>query len=374
MRIAYDPQIFFIQKFGGVSRYFVELAKGMKECGEEAAIFAPLGWNSHLEFAKFSVFQASRLAEIYSKLPQRITRGRYLYDFFGVRPEIRARISKWKPDVVHETYYYPKRLGPRGIPTVLTVYDMIHEIMPDHFELSNPTRVHKKKAIANADAIICISHSTARDLHELLGVPYSKISVIHLGCDFPATLNISNAEHSTREKPYLLYVGARSGYKNFAGFIEAFAASESLKSDFDLIAFGGGSFTEDETVTIRDFGLATVVRHVSGDDRVLANLYANAHAFVYPSNYEGFGLPPLEAMAHGCPVISSNTSSMPEVIGEAGCFFDPNSIESITEALIDVSYNDSARSQLIAKGTERVRLFSWQSCAAETLQVYRALL
>jgi glycosyltransferase involved in cell wall biosynthesis len=169
-------------------------------------------------------------------------------------------------------------------------------------------------------------------------------------------------------------VGSRNGHKNFIKLLSSFASSEKLRSDFDLIAFGGGGFNVNETKLIGELGFRTgQVRQMGGDDSMLAMFYRQATAFVYPSFYEGFGLPPLEAMAQGCPVISSNSSSMPEVIGDAGEYFDPNSIEDMAAAIERVAYSKSRRDNLIELGKARLGVFSWNKCATETLRIYKHL-
>ncbi|WP_199104535.1 glycosyltransferase family 1 protein [Aquitalea sp. ASV11] len=128
---------------------------------------------------------------------------------------------------------------------------------------------------------------------------------------------------------------------------------------------------------IRDrkkYGIQDKVIHISGNDNLLQSLYQSAHAFIYPSLYEGFGLPPLEAMANNCPVISSNTSSMPEVIGNAGYYFNPSDINSIDMAINEVVYNSELRDKLIANGMIRLKEFTWEKCAQKTLQVYKHVL
>jgi glycosyltransferase involved in cell wall biosynthesis len=375
MRIAYTPPIFYHQKFGGISRYFVELAKREAAKGNQPGIFAPKDSNHYLKESQLPVIEASYFGSIYGKLPNRLKFGRHPYELLPIRFEIQARIRSWKPDVVHETYYYDKKLGPLKTPTVLTVYDMIHEIFPQAFPASDPTSKVKKKAVANADKIICISHSTARDLQRILDVPAAKISVIHLGWDTFINFEYSSMRpHDVLRKPYFLFVGARTGYKNFCGLLRGFAACTRLRTDFDIVAFGGGVFENKEVEIIRHLGLNGAVHHLSGNDQILGKLYTGAHAFVYPSLYEGFGLPPLEAMAHDCPVIASNTSSMPEVVGNAGRLFDPQIIEEITEALSDVAYSDITRKDMITKGRSRLHTFSWSECASKTEQVYHSLL
>ena len=284
-------------------------------------------------------------------------------------------IERWSPDIFHETYYDRTGVAPKTCPTVVTAYDMIHELFPDDFSRLDKTAVHKRIALSRADHIISISNSTRDDLIRILGIPEHKISVVHLGFErFVSALLPRNCEHIESHRPFLLYVGNRSGYKNFSGFMRGFSISRRLKSDFDVIAFGGGPLSSKENAFISKLGLpAGQVKQIGGDDSLLGELYKGAAALIYPSLYEGFGLPPLEAMAHGCPVISSNTSSMPEVIGDAGVFFDPRSIEQIASAIEDVVYSSEITSALKARGIARLEHFSWHQCAEQTLAVYRSL-
>jgi glycosyltransferase involved in cell wall biosynthesis len=176
-------------------------------------------------------------------------------------------------------------------------------------------------------------------------------------------------------KPFFLHVGMRGAYKNFGNLLSAYASSPMLRRDFDLIAFGSNGFTQRENESIQDLGLTSLqVRHLSGDDALLGHLYREAVAFIYPSLYEGFGIPPLEAMGFGCPVLCGKTSSIPEVVGDAGLYFDPNRVEAIADAMERVALSAELRLDLVARGNERVRQFSWERCAAETLDVYRDLL
>jgi glycosyltransferase involved in cell wall biosynthesis len=299
--------------------------------------------------------------------------GRYspCYDNFHVR----GMISGWKPDIMHETYYQFKGITSDTIPTVVTVHDMIHELYPGMFAKDNPTHLQKQRSIERADHVICISENTRSDLIRILKVPSAKISVVYHGFDPPASRDAaSEAGGSGYPKPYLLYVGHRAGHKNFAALVRAFALSPGISKDYDLVAFGGGPFSPEELNLIADVRLPEgSVRQLGGDDPTLAAHYRGAVAFIYPSIYEGFGLPPLEAMAQGCPVISSNTSSMPEVIGNAAEFFDPLDVESMADSLRKVLYDPSYAADLVQRGHRRLKDFSWQRCARETLDVYRTL-
>jgi glycosyltransferase involved in cell wall biosynthesis len=175
-------------------------------------------------------------------------------------------------------------------------------------------------------------------------------------------------------RPYFLYVGLRQGYKNFAGLLRSIASSSRLKSSFDVIAFGGNPFTSDEQALLTELQFAPEqIKQISGDDLTLTQLYQQASAFVYPSLYEGFGLPPLEAMLHYCPVVSSHASAMPEVLGDAAEFFDPNQIDSIAQALERVAFSNDRRQELITKGVERLKAFTWQACAERHLSLYQSV-
>jgi glycosyltransferase involved in cell wall biosynthesis len=275
---------------------------------------------------------------------------------------------------VHETYYSNVGTAPNNCQTVITVYDMIQELFPNEFEAQENKLKLKRRAIERADHIICISECTKNDLMRLHGTPANKISLVHLGFDQFAKEEGNNVFSHCFDKPFILYVGQRGGYKNFLGLIKSFASSNKLLNDFDIVAFGGGKFTTAELSLIQSLGFAAnQVKQVCGNDDLLGRYYQSAKAFVYPSFYEGFGIPPLEAMAHQCPVISSNKSSMPEVIGIAAEYFDPNVFEDIRLAIENVVYSESRADELRKEGLARLLKFSWKKCTYETLDIYQSL-
>lgn len=283
----------------------------------------------------------------------------------------------YSPDIIHETYYTKEQFKTKHSKRVLTVYDFIHERYPEMFTLGHLTVEAKKSAILRSDHIICISENTRQDLLNFYNVDKDKTSVIHLGADdiFDNTEPCSSTKKIHPKKPYLLYVGSRGAYKNFKGFLKAYAASSKVSTEYDIVCFGGGHFTSEEYSFANHLGISPpALIHYGGSDKILAQLYKEATAFVYPSLYEGFGIPPIEAMASYCPVISSNTSSLPEVIGDAAEYFDPNDTDSIVGALDRVLTSTSRRQELITLGKERQKNFSWKKCADETLAVYRGLL
>ena len=370
-RVIYDSQIFCAQQFGGISRYFASVARELAALpGVRPLILAPFYVNDYV-----------------ARLPRQLVWGR------RIKPG-RARVAAGAlsaalgevvrfaraPDIVHETYYYPQPRAPRRAPVIVSVYDMTYERFPENFRHNDPIPGWKRKSVARADHVICISEHTRRDLLELCDVAPEKVSVTYLGFDSLASLLIDEPAAQVRQRfcgsdrPYLLYVGSRTGCKNFPALIQAFAASTPLRSDFTLLCFGGGAFTPAEQDLIARAGLTERVRWAAGPDAALASCYRHAAAFVYPSLYEGFGIPPLEAMSLDCPVVCSNASSIPEVVGDAAVTFDPADIAGMAAALERVLGSEALRGELIVRGRQRRELFSWARCAAETLGIYRKVL
>ncbi|MEO1940300.1 MAG: glycosyltransferase family 1 protein [Candidatus Thioglobus sp.] len=365
MKIAYDPQIFSGQIYGGVSRYVCEIANRISQHSDVSVkIAAPMYVNAYLENVPKEVLTGFK-----SPFPYEFLR---LYQRASSMLLGDVVLRYMKPDIIHETYYFKYPLGSKCSSRVLTIYDMIHEKFESQFQYEDKTAKHKAAAAARADHIICISEATKIDVMDILGIKPEKITVIHLGFDLMTSPH-SFVGHAGRD--YLLYVGTRGGYKNFLPMLEAYASSETLRSKYDLICFGGGAFNADELKTIDTLNLNPKnVIQLSGDDALLANHYKNASAFVFPSLYEGFGIPPLEAMSYGCPVVCSNTSSIPEVVGDAGQYFDPYDKKSMQEAIVMVINSSELRNSLIVKGYLRLKEFSWDKCANATLNVYKSLL
>lgn len=369
MKIIFDHQVFTQQSYGGISRYFVRLMQGLIALGHQTDVIAPIHRNRYLKDLPPERVHGVELERFPPKT------GRLMM-------VVNDQLSKLKmcemfPDVFHETYYGAQSLCPSAKGRVITVYDMIHEKYTANFSTKDPAIRYKRLAVDRADHVICISHSTKNDLCSLFDVPEHKVSVVHLGFEkFEQWINASQTLSTAKQqRPFLLYVGSRGGYKNFARMLKAVACRPALQGAFDVVAFGGGVFNSAELNLIDTLGFAPqAVRQVGGGDEVLGSLYADAAAFVYPSVYEGFGLPPLEAMAHNCPVITSNSSSMPEVVGNAGEYFDPLDIEAQSDAICRVVFDAQRRSKLIELGRQRLPLFSWDRCALETQAVYQQVL
>jgi glycosyltransferase involved in cell wall biosynthesis len=371
LRVMFDPQIFCHQRFGGISRYICNIALEMhRMAGVTPQIVAPFHFNEYLDALPRSMVRGRRVRWL-----EGFTALAYGLSVFPGKVAARS----FKPDVMHNTYYFPVK-PPSGARGILTVYDMIHEKYPKYFAASPFITRIKAASVAAADHVICISESTRRDLLATYDVPEERVSVTHLGFDPLGSMLTGEPSSDFKlrvlgaDAPYLLYVGSRVNYKNFRGLLDAYAASASLRANFFLLCFGGGDFTGAERAAIYIAGVEGRVRFLGGSDAVLAACYAQASLFVCPSFYEGFGIPVLEAMSLDCPVACSNSSSLPEVVGNAAKLFDPADRDSIRSALESVLGSPSAATTLKERGRIRRQLFSWRSCAENTVDIYRRVL
>jgi glycosyltransferase involved in cell wall biosynthesis len=251
---------------------------------------------------------------------------------------------------------------------------LIYEILGDELPETTLLKSQRQKDLSIADVVICVSENTKRDLLKYYEVDENKIHVVHHGYNaLEVTANSRlNWKKRVRGK-YLLYVGKRGSYKNFITLALAWKNSCFLNRGVSLVCFGGGPFTQEESDEYKKKRVdLNEVIHVSGDDGTLASLYEQAEIFVYPSKYEGFGFPPLEAMSRKCPVVCSNTSCIPEVVGDAGLYFDPGSHEDLGATLEKLFESEPLRKALIEKGSRRLSAFTWKKCALNTVRAYAA--
>ena len=262
---------------------------------------------------------------------------------------------------------------PRSAKRVLTVHDMIHEKFADNFSQRDKIQQIKAHAVRRADHVICVSENTRRDLITILGVPEEKTSVVCLGSSL--AMQKGAAKPAGGGKPFILYVGFRERYKNFDRLLRAYGHSPFLKNKFSIICFGGGGFSASELSLAESLHISQDnILQVSGTDDILAGLCGSAAVFVYPSLYEGFGIPPLEAMSFGCPVVSANGSSLPEVVGDAAELFNPADEVEMRAAIERVVSTPERARFLVDRGYERIKQFSWEKCAWDTLNIYKKLL
>jgi len=367
MRVLYDHQIFDSQLFGGISRYYVELLRHLRATpGTSASLGAAFSNNAYLP-------------ELAPPRPRRffpgvraLRKGGHL-GWLNRRASL-AALRRGDFDLFHPTYYEPWFLPHlEGRPYVVTVYDMVHERSPELFAADDPTSGWKATLIRGAARVIAISENTRGDLVRLLGVAPERVSVVHLAA---APLGQPGAPRPAGlPARYLLFVGQRGAYKNFLPWLEAVAPLLAADRALGVVCAGGRPFHAAERATLVRLRVEGQVQHRPAvDDATLGALYQHATAFAFPSRYEGFGLPLLEAFLAGCPVVASGVSSLPEVGGDAAAWFDPVDQVSMREVTAGVLGDAGLRRGLAERGALRARAFSWARTAAETLTCYEAAL
>lgn len=285
---------------------------------------------------------------------------------------IARRMKRFRPHLLHSLKTH---LNPwKSCPAIITIHDLIFLRRPEFYPAS--WKMYWKPMVMTAarlaTAVIADSHNTAADVRDLLGVPGEKIHVVHLGA--PDVAPAAATERPPHPSPYYLYVGNITVRKNVDGLVRAFdLCKQRFHIPHDLIVVGNLDWKGREILdgAARCASAASIAYRGYVSNEELSTLYRNAAAFVYLSHYEGFGLPVLEAMAHGCPVVAARTSSLPEVAGEAALLVDPDNVEEIASAMERCASSPELRSDLVRRGYERASRFTWEKTAEETLNVYR---
>ena len=362
-KILFDYSIFFHQPLGGISRYVINLNNKLIENNIDSRILSPIHKNRFLK--ELVSCKINKFVDNFPKNTLTLSRG-----YNNILTSIYLQI--FKPNIIHKTYYGEKYFVNKKAKKVLNVYDLIHEKFYQDYNQSKNS-LPKKKSLINADIIICPSINTKKDLIEIYRVKEDKIKVINIGIsDFK---NISYQNEDKLDYPYLLYVGYRGKYKNFKNLVIAIGKSKRILNDFKIVCFGGGKFSNEEKNLIRNNNLNfDNFIQIEGNDLKLTNLYKNARAFLFPSIYEGQGLPQLEAMSFGCPVISSNQEAILEAIGDSAVLFDPLNIEDIKFKIENTIYSDDKIEFLKKKSLKRSKLFTMDRCFEETLKTYKEII
>lgn len=361
-KILYDNQMFTFQRFGGVTRYFADLIYNLPEnefLGELPMCFC----ENH--------YVTSTYGREYKSLgfPKNYRIRRRIYQLANRVATLHA-LRTGGYDIFHPTYYSPYFLPfvkRRKRAFVLTIHDMTFERFPQDVLIYDRTIPHKKKLIKEADHIIAVSENTKRDIVELLGTDPSKISVVHHG--FRANGEVAPQLFDR----YILYVGERKGYKNFLPWLSAVRGLLVLDPTLKIVCTGS-DFTSSEHEIFKNWGVTDSVVHIAADDAQMASLYRHALCFVFPSLYEGFGIPILEAFSNNCPVCLSDASCFPEVAADAALYFAPHDAQSMYDTLREVITSDTLREDLRRRGNERIKDFSLQKMVQQTCDVYRNVL
>lgn len=354
----------------GVVRCFNYITDGIVNAfGRDAVIYSPevrdYGAAKHIRSLPRSIYRGSGRLGI-TRIMARIN------DQF-------ARISAQneRTSIMYSPYYGNLKFN--GV-QIFTVYDMICELFPQHFDHKRHDIrsfiSEKKHCFERGDVLVAISKSTADNILSFYPhIDSTKITVAHLGVD-EFFFQAGELSLEVRHKPYFLYVGHRVMHKNFLRLLIAFGES-GLSKDFDLrvISPTESSFSSAEAEVIAKYQLRSNVHLIASASEIeLRENYKNALAFVYPSEYEGFGLPILEAMASGTLVATSNVSSMPEIGGQLAFYFDPHDSDSIAECLHKITnLSDSQRNDYISQGIAHARTFTWERSQQAMVKILSSL-
>jgi glycosyltransferase involved in cell wall biosynthesis len=298
------------------------------------------------------------------------------------QPLLMAELLFHNLDLIHCTDFIPPLYS--SLPSIITVHDLAFLRWP-HFLTKDHATYYSQidRGVRHARHIIVPSHSTKNDVIGQLGVPESKISVIYeAAASLYRPMPIDQAQAAVRKRfsvptNYILFVSTIEPRKNIGGLLQAF---HHLRTKYNLtdtalvLAGKQGWLSEKVYETVETLGLQDSTFFVGRvTDEELHHLYVGARCHVHPAFYEGFGLPPLEAMACGTPTVVSNTSSLPEVVGDAALLVDPNNWEEMAVAIHRLLTDSDLHAEMRQKGLQRAAVFSWSRAAAETLDVYQAV-
>jgi glycosyltransferase involved in cell wall biosynthesis len=365
----------------GGGQYALQLARALPAVApaDSFVLYPVFYYIVHPDFRRAALPTGRNMRVAHRWLPAALVRRLWRQD----RSERFKELLLGAVDVVHSTTFCAPRFRRGGKRLVVTIYDLSFLTHP---EVHVPANVEHclagtRLAIERADRLIAISESTRRDLVELMGAPAERVAVTPLAAD-PGLAPVTDAAALARVRArydlperFVLFLGAMEPRKNLPRLIEAFAALKPaiLRETCLVVAGAQGWLNDSVRARVQALGLGDRIRlpgYIAAGD--LAAVYSMATVFAYPSLWEGFGLPVLEAMACGTPVLTSDLSSMPEVAGDAAWLVCPTDVEAIADGLTRLLEDAVLRSDLGARGRRRSVSFSWERCARETLAVYRA--
>lgn len=353
MKVLFDHQIFnFV--YGGAPKYFAMLLKYMPHGIWETTCLHP-----YCEYVK-----SNNLFKTYPyifKGQARITDTiNKLYTKF--------RVHEQNFDVFHQTNFGTYCLSDLGSkPMVTTYHDSNMSTYDKHPKIVERQRI----SLQRANAIICVSENTKNDIINLFNINENKVRVIYHGIEIPIFSLVPKQRLFNFQ--YILYVGRRSEYKNFNRLIYAFAKLHKIYDNIKLICTSN-DFNKEEIQIFKSLNIQNNMIHIHADEQTMNRLYRDALFFIFPSLYEGFGMPILESWSCNCPITISRASCFPEIAGDAALYFNPMEVEDIYKKMIFLIENESLRDSLVQKGKERLKKFSWEKCAKEHILLYKSLL
>ncbi|WP_017259308.1 glycosyltransferase family 4 protein [Pedobacter arcticus] len=363
-KIFFDHQKFSTQKFGGISRYFANIIEEIKKHKDFDYLLGVA--NSQNFYIK------NEKQFLNNSLANYLLKSEYGYRTFKTNELYCKYLLKQNNfDVFHPTYYDPYFIKQLKKPMVTTIHDMTYERLPEYFWVQDPLTSQKRISAQRADKIIAISETTKRDLLTYLEVDERKVEVIYHGIDIDSPLALEEVKNLPNE--YLFFVGDRGGYKNFYLMLDAFAILSKKHPNLNLVLSGGGKLVGADVEIINRLKLNTKVHHHQVNDAQLNYLYKNALLFIYPSLYEGFGLPILEAFRANCPILLSDTDCFLEIAQDAAAFFNRYSLEDLMLQIDELISHESLRKNLVEKGKERLKDFPIENSMKQTLELYKSL-
>ena len=386
MNVLFDSQIFDLQTHGGISRCFAELYTHMPEhvrakigIVETNNIYLQQYGFKHVgdTYLEFMGSHSPFLRRLRYKMHYQFKYGKYSH--WNRTPQLNQLeqerlLKEGDYDVFHPTFYNPYFLPYMGDkPFVVTVHDMIPEIYTQFFAKDGIMKQWKQEVVPKASHIVAVSEYTKQDLIRIMGIAEDKISVVYHGADDSPYI-------PTPQRPYdfeyILYVGERSFYKNFMPFYQECLPLLKRYKDLKVVCTGK-PFTEEELSVFEGTGMKNrMIQIFTTSDQQLMDLYHHALAFVYPSEYEGFGIPILEAYKADCPVMLNHASCFPEIAGDAAIYFGFQSSSPKFEEQFEALYHlDShERESLLAKQRDRLKKFSWEESARSLAKIYEQVI
>lgn len=361
MKVFFDGKIFSSQSPGGISRVIFELINSFSQIeGLERIFYRGL-------YADQYPFEREWFKKYYGFRKSANCKYRFINLLDNMGMEIAYSLNA-SPDLIYHSSLYriPKR--PQG-PVVVHVYDMIHELFYNNLKVKR----FKKKSFETADLIVSISESTKKDLCKLYPIDPNKVIIAYPGVSSPFHSSIAGGDN---KRPYMLYVGARNYlYKNFDLLLNTFLEQKYFL-DFDLIIVGGEkNLTAQQQKRVSNtIGKGSWLKQEFCKDERLAELYSNASVFIYPSIYEGFGIPLIEAMACECPIVASNIPSTLEVVGSVALLFNPEDPKSLFKQIDRIISDRFMSNQLVKRGKIRAQQFTWEHMADTIYKGYLKLL
>ena len=353
MKVLFDHQI-FNYVYGGASKYFVMLLNSLpKELWSTSTLFSS---NEYVKDTKLMRY-----------IPKMFKGQTVLMEWLN-RPYTRSLLNRGNYDLFHQTNFGTYCLNDIGKkPMVTTFHDSNLLTIDPHPHIVEQQR----RSLNRANAIVCVSENTKRDLLLNFDVDEDKIHVIYHGIVVP---NIDALpKTSIVNSPYILYVGRRSKYKNFTRLVKVFSRLKLEYVDMKLVCTAE-PFSNEENAMFEQLHITNSIIHIAATEQMMNILYRDALFLVFPSLYEGFGMPILEAWSCNCAVALSDTSCFPEIADTAGLYFDPHSDDDMYIKLKQLIDDKALRLELIKRGRCRLKMFSWERCAQEHYKLYKSLL